>query len=239
MSYILDALAKADAERRNGSEAPVAHALPRLAQVRTARRWRWLLPTAALILAAAVAFVWQQHASLDTPATPSDTTVPQASAPAAVDRAASPATPADSTTPMPAPSTGEAPEAHAAPLPILAPKPPPVARPASDAATPPPKLAPSAPPVATLAASPTPEYSANAGASVAPPAALPRPPVGAPALTISGATYSDNPAHRMLIVNGKVVQEGQEAAPGVRLEAIGPRSAIFNQGGTRFNINHQ
>lgn len=232
MSYILDALAKADAERRNGSEAPVAHALPRLAPARTARRWRWLLPTAALILAAAMAFVWQQHASLDTPATPSDTTVPQASAPAAVDRAASPATPADSTPPMPAPSTGAAPEAHAAPLPILAPKPPPVARPASDAATPP-KLAPSTPPVAT------PADSANAGASVAPPAALPRPPVGAPALSISGATYSDNPAHRMLIVNGKVVQEGQEAAPGVRLEAIGPRSAIFNQGGTRFNINHQ
>lgn len=232
MSYILDALAKADAERRNGSEAPVAHALPRLAPARTARRWRWLRPTAALILAAAVAFVWQQHPSPDTPATPSDTTVPQASAPAAVDRAASPATPADSTTPMPAPSTGEAPEADAAPLPILAPKPPPVARPASDAATPP-KLAPSTPPVAT------PADSANAGASVAPPAALPRPPAGAPALTISGATYSDNPAHRMLIVNGKVVQEGQEAAPGVRLEAIGPRSAIFNQGGTRFNINHQ
>lgn len=233
MSYILDALAKADAERRNGSEAPVAHALPRLAPARTARRWRWLLPTAALILAAAVAFVWQQHASPDTPATPSDTTVPQASAPAAVDRAASPTTPADSTTPMPAPSTGEAPEAHAAPLPILAPKPPPVARQASDAAVSPPKLAPSTPPVAT------PADSANAGASVAPPAALPRPPAGAPALSISGATYSDNPAHRMLIVNGKVVQEGQEAAPGVRLEAVGPRSAIFNQGGTRFNINHQ
>jgi general secretion pathway protein B len=58
-------------------------------------------------------------------------------------------------------------------------------------------------------------------------------------LAISGATYSDNPAHRLLIVNGKVVQEGQEAAPGVTLEVIGPRSAVFNQGGTRFNINHQ
>ncbi len=238
MSYILDALAKADAERRNGSEAPLASALPRSAPVRTARRWRWLLPTALLVGAAAVAFVWQQHPSPDTPATPGNTTVPQASAPAAVDRAASPAPPAASTPPMPAPSTGAAPAANPAPLPILAPKPPPVARPASDAATPP-KLAPSTPPAATPAASNPSADSANAGASAAPPAALPRPPAGAPALSISGATYSDNPAHRLLIVNGKVVQEGQEAAPGITLEAIGPRSAVFNQGGTRFNINHQ
>ena len=110
-----------------------------------------------------------------------------------------------------------------APLPILAPAPP------TPRATAPEASAPTTP--ATEATSAPPAPAANA--------ALPRPPASAPALAISGATYSDNPAHRLLIVNGKVVQEGQEVAPGVRLEAIGPRSAVFNQGGTRFNINHQ
>jgi len=32
------------------------------------------------------------------------------------------------------------------------------------------------------------------------------------------------------------VQEGQEAAPGVVLEAIGPRSAVLNHRGTRFRV---
>ena len=42
----------------------------------------------------------------------------------------------------------------------------------------------------------------------------------------------------MLIANGKVIKEGQELSPGLTLEAIGPRTAVFNQGGTRFNVNY-
>lgn len=57
-------------------------------------------------------------------------------------------------------------------------------------------------------------------------------------IAISGSSYSANPAHRMLIANGKVVKEGQELAPGITLEVIGPRSAVFNQGGSRFNVNY-
>jgi general secretion pathway protein B len=57
-------------------------------------------------------------------------------------------------------------------------------------------------------------------------------------LKVTGSTFSDNPAHRMLIVNGKVVQEGQEVEPGLTLEAISPRSAVFNKNGSRFNINY-
>lgn len=63
-------------------------------------------------------------------------------------------------------------------------------------------------------------------------------PVDVAGLSISGATYSDNPAHRMLIVNGQVVREGQAVKPGLTLEAISPNSAIFNQGGRRFNLNY-
>ena len=71
----------------------------------------------------------------------------------------------------------------------------------------------------------------------------PSPPLGSsrtgqPAIEISGTSYSANPSLRMLIANGKVIKEGQELSPGLTLEAIGPRTAVFNQGGTRFNVNY-
>ncbi|MEZ5703019.1 MAG: general secretion pathway protein GspB [Burkholderiaceae bacterium] len=59
-----------------------------------------------------------------------------------------------------------------------------------------------------------------------------------PPIEISGSSYSSNPAHRMLIANGQVIKEGGELTPGLTLEAIGPHSAIFNQRGTRFNVNY-
>jgi general secretion pathway protein B len=59
-----------------------------------------------------------------------------------------------------------------------------------------------------------------------------------PAVNISGSTYSQNPALRMLIANGKVVQEGQDIAPGLRLETIGPRSAVLNHQGLRYSIGY-
>ena len=57
-----------------------------------------------------------------------------------------------------------------------------------------------------------------------------------PRLAVSGASYSQNPAHRMLIVNGTVVQEGQEIAPGLTLERIGLNEAMLNQRGLRFSV---
>ena len=59
-----------------------------------------------------------------------------------------------------------------------------------------------------------------------------------PPIQISGSAYSAHQAHRMLIANGQVVKEGQELAPGLTLEVIGPRSAVFNHRGTRFNVNY-
>ncbi|MEX1167202.1 MAG: general secretion pathway protein GspB [Hydrogenophaga sp.] len=79
----------------------------------------------------------------------------------------------------------------------------------------------------------------------APPIAPPQPSlpiarsgVGQPSIEISGTSYSADPSLRMLIANGKVVKEGQELSPGLTLEAIGPRSAVFNQAGSRFNVNY-
>lgn len=42
----------------------------------------------------------------------------------------------------------------------------------------------------------------------------------------------------MLIVNGRVVLEGQEVEPGLTLEVITPHSAVLNRQGARFNINY-
>jgi general secretion pathway protein B len=44
------------------------------------------------------------------------------------------------------------------------------------------------------------------------------------------------PAARMLIVDGQVLREGDEAAPGLKLEKIQPAGAIFNQRGQRFEL---
>lgn len=211
MSYILDALAKADADRKGGDIA--TQTAPHSGAMNTrARHTKWMMVMLVAALAVAGLAVWWARspapvvvAPIAPEPTPAPTNAPPTDAPAPQ---------ADSALPA---------QTNAEPLPILAPKP--VVQ---------------APPAKAPATSNPPAQPANAKATDAPsPVTLPRPPLGTPALSISGATYSDNPAHRLLIVNGKVVQEGQEAAPGITLEAIGPRSAVFNQGGTRFNINHQ
>jgi general secretion pathway protein B len=55
-----------------------------------------------------------------------------------------------------------------------------------------------------------------------------------PALTVAGATYSENPRYRMVIINGQVVQEGDAAAPGVVLETIRPKEVVLRAQGYRF-----
>ena len=40
------------------------------------------------------------------------------------------------------------------------------------------------------------------------------------------------------IINGKVIQEGQEIAPGFKLETIGQRSAVLNHQGLRYSIGY-
>lgn len=48
-----------------------------------------------------------------------------------------------------------------------------------------------------------------------------------PPLTLGGAVHSDNPASRFIIVNGQLVREGEEAAPGITVERIEARAAIL------------
>ena len=60
-----------------------------------------------------------------------------------------------------------------------------------------------------------------------------------PALQVTGATYSSNPAHRMAIVNGQVLQEGDQAAPGLKLERIEQGRTVWSFRGYRYAVAPQ
>lgn len=221
MSYILDALKRADAERERG-QVPGLHSQAGRTPVppdaarspdrrQTDGRRLWMIALALLAIGVFAAMLWRERG------TPTATELPPAPAvPAAV--AVSPATP---TAPPPA-------LAVTAPAPPVAPilAPPPPAPSAEQAATPP--VAVATPAVPQKAASPVIRF---ADLSTAQRTQL-------PPLNISGASYSENPAHRLLIVNGQVVQEGQAVAPGLLLEQIGAREAVLNQHGLRFSVGY-
>lgn len=218
MSYILDALKRADAERERG-HVPGLHSQGTPAPaVGAARPRRTGLPMVVgittMVLAVAAVLWWWRTAPGQAP--PPSSVV---QAPAAV---------------MEKPVTANVTEsAPAAPtLPILAPAPvaapPPAPSPATAVATAPakPSTAPSIPP-APAAASPDGQPLPASAA-----------PASAPPVKVSGVTYSSNASHRMLIANGKVVREGEEIEPGLKVEVISPRSAILNHRGSRYNINY-
>ena len=277
MSYILDALKRADAERGQ-TVAPTPNefqpvAMPVEGQAARRSRLRLIgLVVLALALCIGLAVAWRMWratpaqvriAPAPSQSAPSQTASPQTApsigAPA---RSAPPTPPGDEITSPPesqaAPAAkavsaranaAAAPEQSAKPpvLPILAKAPPPKpAAPASATDTPP--ATPAAPPAPSATPPATPSVAPSATPSVPPASAQDRPtappPLTAaqraalPSITISGSSYSSNPAHRILIANGKVVKEGAELSPGLTLEAIGPHSAIFNQRGTRFNVNY-
>jgi general secretion pathway protein B len=57
-----------------------------------------------------------------------------------------------------------------------------------------------------------------------------------PALTISVALYSDDPASRMANINGQAMKEGQYLAAGLKLEEIIPDGVIFSYQNYRFRV---
>jgi len=57
-----------------------------------------------------------------------------------------------------------------------------------------------------------------------------------PALSIGGAMHSDVPANRMLILNGGVFHEGDQPAPGLVLEEIKLKSAVFRFKDHRYSV---
>ncbi len=217
MSYILDALRRADAERERGG-VPGLHtqAMPETAddEAPTGRRglapWQWLAIGLAGGLAVAVAWTWRGDEPPPAPSLPPPPP-PQAALPApAPPQPAMPAEPGPAPAPAPAAPVAIAPM-RAAPAPAAAP-----GAPASAAAA-----------VAVPAA----PRRVNSLAELPPDARA-----GLPPLAFGGSIYSNTPANRLLIVNGQLMHEGDALGPGVTLEQIMPKAAVLNIRGQRFEV---
>ncbi len=59
-----------------------------------------------------------------------------------------------------------------------------------------------------------------------------------PALQVGGAMYSPNAAQRMLVLNGQVFHEGDHPENGLKLEEIRLKSAVMSFRGQRFELQY-
>ena len=244
MSYILDALRRAQAERGRGgvpglhTPAVAASSAAEVPQSSGGNRLVWLIAAGAAAIALVLA--WLQFS-------------PKASAPAP--------------TPPPAVVASAVVQPEPAPVPVPPPAPAPVPIPTPAPVvidvTPPPPPPPPAPPVVPQAkpavVAPAPKTAPPVAAAPAPqanPAApdnakvatAPSTPVYAvgelpaavreqlPALQLAGITYSSNSKYRMVIVNGQVLHEGESAGPGLVLERIESARTIWAFRGYRFAL---
>ena len=257
MSYILDALRRADAERQRGG-VPGLHAQPAAPAPagadRVPRLGALALGGAAvgLLLAGGAAVWWLgggRGAAVPavagpSPAAPTAAPAAPASAPAVL--AAGPPTallPAQRQPGMaqlPVMATAIPPPATQPPITL----PPALARPLSAR----PAVAPAAPaaPAASAGngprAAPAPVAESAAAPAVAP-ARLPRladlpeslrrelPP-----LSLGGSVFADQPAARIVVINGQVFREGERPTPGLLVQQIGLRAVVFEFRGQRFEI---
>ncbi|MBE3026300.1 hypothetical protein GQ37_009905 [Janthinobacterium sp. BJB1] len=242
MSYILEALKKSQAERQLG-ELPSIHApqvqLQAGAAAHGARRAPvWLALGGAVAAVAAALLLWQPWQA-------------GAAAPAAVPAALAQAVPAPRppSDAVPAPAVAAMP----APLPVAVPAPP----------VPAPSVPPAATAAPVHHARPVAEPQAETPGQAVPavpapaPAPPPAPPASAPAaedavpgmrdlpepiqrqippIAIGGYIYSKNPADRLLLIDKVLRHEGEELAPGLVLEKLQPKAAIFNFKGYRYRV---
>jgi general secretion pathway protein B len=265
MSYILDALKRADAERGRG-QVPGLNAQPLGAspepsgprRSRSAGPWLALVAVGVLATAAAGFWFWRAPAPVAAPPAPVIAVAPPVPVTAPPVASVPPeAAPVSSPEVPPRPRRGpllHRPQRHrrsrARPWPARPPHPlwrclprkrrpqPPRPRPAylqrprSRPLLPRPK--------------PAQRRARRARAASAAAEALPPAPMlaevpesarrGLPTLNVTGAVYSENPAQRLLLVNGLVLPQGATAAPEVVIEEIRARSATFNFRGTRFRV---
>jgi len=258
MSYILEALKKAQAERQLGN-APTIHA-PQPVQAAQpglagSRKPLFIgLGAGVLVVAIGGLFVWQRGAgpaaapaapAVAVPAVvPSTLTPPLASrqglAPSVAAGAAS-NTLVVSAPPAPAPRPVHVAEAAAHPTPTAAGRAGADVRAATSAAR-------AATPAAGPALAATPAAAPRAAAPAPAPAPVPEdsypylhqlPDIiqrDIPRVTFGGYMYSANPADRLLIVDKALRHEGEEVAPGLLLERLLPKAAVMNFRGIRYRV---
>lgn len=231
MSYILDALRRADAERQRGA-VPGLHAQPLAAAVANLApdqpaRVRRLAAAAALLagLALAVLAGWWLR--------PAGTASPEAAAT------------------IPGAATAPSPRLLAEPAAAT----PAAAQPSAALAAPPVKLA-AAPPLPAKALAPSVRKLPVpvAQAATLPAAAPPQPASAAPtrlptlaelpeaqrrevgSLSLGGAVHAEQPAMRIVILNGQVFHEGDRLAPDLLVQQIRLKSVVLSLRGQRFEV---
>lgn len=216
MSYILEALKKAQAERQLGS-APTIHTVP-IQPADSGRSSRSRLPVwiavgvGTLLIGAAAVMGWRQQANV---------------APSQVAIVLPGQVPAAQPAVVPPPLV--APPVVAAPVPVVRP---PVA--AAPVALPVPAHAPEK--AKPAAASPEPAAVAVED-SLPFMRALPQSvQQSLPQVTFGGYMYSKNPADRLLLIDKVLRHEGEEVAPGLVLEKLLPKAAVMNYRGTRYRV---
>ena len=228
MSLILDALRKADAERERGA-VPGLHAQPAPSDEPEARvpsrtpPWLWAAIGVAVGLAVAVAlFAVSRNAAPPEPAASAMTGGTQAPA------SMPPGSPA---------LVAAAPSASSPPMPQT--MPPLIAEPApwpgADARRSSERAPDAKAPTADGSAS-APRVLTAESVPVAPEQLPENIRAQLPALTFGGSIYSSNAASRSLIVNGRLHRESEQVLPGLTLEQIKPKGAVFNFKGYRFGV---
>lgn len=236
MSYILDALRRADTERGRGV-VPGIHSQmdgPAAASTAPSRNRTLVWAVVGLSAALVVVIAWMLLRGGDAPApvvavapAPAELPPPVAPPPPPAPEPV-PTTIVPTTPPPMAAETPRVPPREEAPAPRR-----PRAEPATQAAQPkPPAAAPSPAPApkASPATGNTRIYALNE---------LPQDIRGSlPQLSIGGAMYSPNPASRMLIVNGQLMHEGEKVTPELVLDQIELKRAVLSFRGYRYSINY-
>ena len=236
MSYILEALKKAQAERQLGN-APTIHAPPPMYaapdRARDGNRRHLMIGLGLGVLVAAAALLWVRHTG--------EQPVRLAAAPVSA--------PAPAPVPAPAPTAAAAPPAAPAPAPAPAPAQREAAPVAAKPAPAPARAAEPAPPPVRVAEAPlseTPAALAPAPVAAAQPAGeenlrtLQQLPESVrreiPQVSFGGYIYSPTPGESLLLVDKTLRREGEEVAPGLVLERLMPKAAVMNYRGTRYRV---
>lgn len=223
MSYILEALKKADAERERGVVPGLhtqAEPLPLDERPAPAGTPASVWVMAGLTSGAALAVVYALWGGIAPPVAPP----PPPSAPELV--VAPPPAPPRLAPTVPSPDPAPILPPPEAPQQALAP------RPAKQAQA--------------TASAPVPTVRSTAGQNAErvsqPPLSLSELPESVrrelPTLSIGGAMHSDTPSSRMLILSSGVFREGEQPAPGLVLEEIRLKSAVFRYKGYRYSVTY-
>jgi general secretion pathway protein B len=236
MSFILDALRKADAERHLG-EVPDIHTQPMSNPETPVRATPWPKGASwAMVALGTIAtgvLAWRMTVSDDAARLVERPPVPQAVIVAQA--------PAEKALANPTPVARE---------PVIAeelPVPPPLPKPVARTVVKPVAKAPGETVAATAPEGKPAALAALTKESVAPVASQRIPAIGElpqnlrnelPSLAFTGSMYSENPANRMVLLNKRLLREGDEIVPGLVLENLAPRAATLHYKGHRFQVSY-